>query len=48
MKLLGSVAGIVVPPEVTRSAYRQGLFVLAQSGNEVIILNDDEFKPKAW
>lgn len=30
-KLLGAVAGIIVPPEVARYAYRQGLFVLARS-----------------
>ena len=47
-KILGAVAGMVVPPEVARYAYRQGLFVLAQSGDGVVILNDDKFQPKAW
>ncbi len=29
-------------------AYRQGLFVLAQRGENVAILNDAEFQPKTW
>ena len=29
-------------------AYRQGLFVLAQSGESVSILNNDQFQPKNW
>ncbi|QEQ02054.1 hypothetical protein RHP47_12150 [Thermosynechococcus sp. QKsg1] len=47
-KLLGAVAGMIVPPEVARYAYRQGLFVLAQSGDGVAILNDPQFQPRAW
>jgi len=39
---------MVVPHEVGRYAYRQGLFVLAQSGESVVILNDAKFQPKAW
>ncbi len=45
---LGAVAGMVVPEAVARYAYRQGLFVLAQSGDSVVILNDDAFTPKRW
>jgi hypothetical protein len=47
-KAFGAVAGIVVPDDIARYAYRKGLFVLAQSGETVIILNDDQFKPKVW
>ncbi|MDR5638130.1 hypothetical protein QYC27_01250 [Thermosynechococcus sp. PP45] len=47
-KLLGAVAGMIVPPEVARYAYRQSLFVLAQSGDGVAILNDLQFQPRAW
>ncbi|WP_460193011.1 hypothetical protein [Thermosynechococcus sp. FA-CM-4201] len=47
-KLLGAVAGMIVPPDVARYAYRQGLFVLAQSGDGVTILNDPQFQPRAW
>jgi len=48
VKALGAVAAMVVPDEVASYAYRQGLFVLVQSGENVIILNDAEFKPQVW
>ncbi len=48
VKAMRAVARIVVPSEIARYAYRQGLFVLAQSGNSVIILNDEKFQPKSW
>jgi hypothetical protein len=48
VKALGAVAAMVVPDEVVSYAYRQGLFVLVQSGENVIILNDAEFKPQVW
>lgn len=45
---MGAVAGMVVPQEVARYAYRKGLFVMAQSGDSVVILNDDSFQPQTW
>lgn len=48
MRAMGAVAAMVVPKDVARYAYRQGLFVLAQSGESVVILNDAQFQPKAW
>ena len=48
VKALGAVAAMVVPDEVASYAYRQGLFVLVQSGENVIILNDAEFTPQVW
>jgi hypothetical protein len=45
---MGAVAAMVVPEEVARYAYRQGLFVLAQSGDSVVILNEDTFQPRTW
>ncbi len=45
---MGAVAAMVVPDEVARYAYRQGLFVLAQAGDSVVILNDDTFQPRTW
>ena len=45
---LGAVAAMVIPPDVARYAYRQGLFVMAQSGDHLVILNDPAFSPKAW
>lgn len=48
IRALGAVAAMVVPEDVARYAYRKGLFVLAQSGESMVILNDDKFQPKAF
>jgi hypothetical protein len=48
VKALGAVAAMIVPDEVASYACRQGLFVLVQSGENVIILNDAEFTPQVW
>jgi hypothetical protein len=48
VRAMGAVAAMVVPKDVGRYAYRQGLFVLAQSGDGVVILNDDQFQPQHW
>ena len=48
LKAVGAVAGIVIPKDVARFAYRQSLFVIAQSGETVKILNDARFRPKIW
>jgi hypothetical protein len=45
---LGAVAAFVIPPDVASYAYRRGLFVIAQSGKDLVILNDSKFQPKAW
>ena len=46
--LYGAIAGIEIEKGVAKFAYRQGLFVLAQSGETVTILNDDNFQLKCW
>ena len=48
VKALGAVAAMIVPNEVASYGCRQGLFVLVQSGENVIILNDAEFTPQVW
>ena len=48
VRAVGAVAAMVVPDEVASYAYRQGLFALVQSGENVIILNDAEFTPQIW
>ena len=48
VKAMGAVAGMVVPEDVARYGYRRGFFVLAQSGDSVVILNDDQFRPRQW
>ena len=47
-RVMGAVAGMVVAEETARFAYRQGLFVLAQSGDTVTIRNDKDFQPVVW
>ncbi len=48
VRVMGAVAAMVVPKDVARYAYRQGLFVLAQSGESVVILNDGKFQARNW
>ena len=48
MNILGAVAAFVIPTDVARYAYQNGLFVIAQSGQNLVILNDSKFRPKAW
>ncbi|WP_017304348.1 hypothetical protein [Spirulina subsalsa] len=47
-QLYGAVAGIEIEEGADKYAYRQGLFVLAQSGETVSILNDVQFQPRNW
>jgi len=47
-RVLGAVAAMVTPEDAARYAYRQGLFVLGQSGETVVIRNDAAFRPKVW
>jgi len=47
-KVMGAVAAMVIPDHVGRYAYKQGLFVIAQSGDHLLIRNDAKFQPKIW
>ena len=47
-QLLGAVAGIVFEGDSDRFAYKQGLYVIGQTGETVHILNDEKFEPKSW
>jgi len=47
-QLYGAVAGIEIEKGADKYAYKQGLFVLTQSGETVKILNGDNFQPKEW
>ena len=48
IKFLGAVAAMVIPVDVARYAYRQGIFVIGQSGDDMVILNDLKFQPQEW
>lgn len=47
-QLYGAVAGIELEENADKYAYKQGLFVLAQAGEAIKILNGDNFQPKVW
>ena len=47
-KVVGAVAGIVIEEGADRFAYRNGLFVIGQSGETAKILNDEKFRPRYW
>lgn len=47
-KAVGALAGIVIDEGVDRYAYRNGLFVITQSGDTVQVMNDEKFVPKEW
>jgi hypothetical protein len=46
--LYGGVAGMSIDKGVDRFAYKKGLFVIAQTGDNVQILNDKKFKPRSF
>ncbi len=44
-RVMGAVAAMVIPESIERYACKKGLFVLAQSGEVITILNDENFEP---
>lgn len=40
--------GMIVPDDIGSYAYRKGFYVLAQSGENMVILNDNKFQPRVW
>jgi len=48
MKVMGAVASMVMQENVGKYAYKKGFFVLCQSGDNMVILNDAKFKAKVW
>ncbi len=47
-RLIGAVAGIEITGNADRQAYQEGLFVLGESEDNLVIKNDDQFQPKIW
>jgi hypothetical protein len=47
-RVMGAVTGMVMPEQVAQYAYRRGLFVIAQSGDQLTIRNDAAFQPRIW
>ncbi|MDZ7363008.1 MAG: hypothetical protein ONB46_20150 [candidate division KSB1 bacterium] len=46
--LYGGVAGMSIDKGVDRFAYKQGLFVISQTGDNLRILNDKKFRPRSF
>ena len=46
--LYGGVAGMSIDTGVDRFAYKKGLFVISQTGDNVRILNDRKFRPRSF
>jgi hypothetical protein len=46
--LYGGVAGMSIDEDADRFAYKQGLFVITQSGENLRLINDKKFKPRSF
>ena len=47
-QVMGAVTGMIIPDNVARYAYKKGLFVIGQTGEQLVVRNDLKFKPKIW
>jgi len=47
-RILGAVAGMVIPANVAAYAIRKGLYVIGQNGEQLELQNDASFKAKVW
>jgi hypothetical protein len=47
-KLHGAVAALSVAEPVARYAEKQGLYVLAQADDDVVVMNRPDFTPRTW
>jgi len=47
-RVMGAVTGMVIPDNVAAYAYKQGFFVIAQSGDHLLIRNGEGFRPRVW
>ncbi|MEI6745330.1 MAG: DUF3782 domain-containing protein [Methylococcaceae bacterium] len=47
-RILGAVAGMVIPDNVATYAIRKGLYVIGQNGEHLELRNDRSFAAKVW
>jgi hypothetical protein len=47
-KLLGAVAGAIVPPALKKYVLKKGFYLIGQSGDTVKIEVPEDFKPRVW
>ena len=46
--VMGAVTGMVIPENIAQYAYKKGLFVIGQTGEQLFIRNDEKFMAKVW
>lgn len=47
-RIYGAAAGSEIDQGTDRYAYKQGLFVIRQSGDAIVVINDNSFQPMTW
>lgn len=47
-RLMGAVTAMIIPENVANYAYRNGLYVIGQTGDQLVVRNDLKFKAKIW
>jgi hypothetical protein len=47
-RVFGGLAAMVIPDNVAQYAYRKGLYVIGQNGDQMEIRNDDKFIGGVW
>jgi len=47
-KVIGAVGALVIEEQADKYAYKKGLFIIVERGENVVILNDEKFKPQIW
>ena len=47
-RAFGAMAAMVVPEKQAAYAESVGLFVIGQAGDDAVLLNSPEFRPRAW
>jgi hypothetical protein len=47
-KVMGAVAGMVVPDDVVKYALEQGLYLLCQNGEQIHLHQPAHFEPAVW
>ncbi len=47
-RVMGAMAAMVKPDNVAAYAFRKGLFVIGQSGEHLVVRNEEGFSPAIW
>jgi hypothetical protein len=47
-RVFGAMAAMVVPEKQAAFAESRGMFVIGQAGDDAVLLNSNEFQPRAW